>query len=171
MPYFKQGSHDGLCGFYAVLNAFRHLQRATGHTFLLDDDPEFFDEAIECLARTPGVDMRILKGNPAVGGMDQFTIRDLCVLFAERIDLPIAIDIVGSRQRMPFARRYKSLRAVSERFAIIASHRDGTHWVAAVDHDADSYRLIDHGRSRLIALRGGDGPKLASDVAVVLIPR
>lgn len=59
--YYKQGPHDGLCGFVAALNALRFLLRCTDHPVARDDDAAFFDEAVECLARVPGCDLRILK--------------------------------------------------------------------------------------------------------------
>lgn len=171
MRYFKQGEHDGLCGLYAVINSFRYLQQAAGHDYLLDRDALFFDEAVECLARVPGVDIRVLKSNSLIGGIDQFQIRDLCRIFAERIDLEITIDLVGPRQQMPFAQRYRALWQYGRAFAVIAAHRGGTHWVGAAGHQADTYRLIDGGRSRSVRFNSGRGPKLATDAAVVLTLR
>ena len=46
MRFYKQGPHDGLCGFIAVLNAFRILEHGADHEFACDDDHEFFDEAV-----------------------------------------------------------------------------------------------------------------------------
>ncbi|MGY4398053.1 hypothetical protein ACVWZA_003255 [Sphingomonas sp. UYAg733] len=168
MRYFSQGDHDGLCGFFAVLNAFRFLQQSSGHSVLIDNDTAFFDEAVECLARVPGVDIRVLKSNPAIGGIDQFQIRDLCALFAERIDLGITVGIIGPRQRMPFARRYRSLWRCGKAFGVIAAHRDGSHWIVAARHNQDAYLLIDEGTSRSIPLKPAEEPKLAADAAVIL---
>lgn len=67
MRYYKQGQHDGLCGFVAALNVLDFLQRRTGHAFARDDDAAFFDEAVECVARVPGCDLRILKSDPRWG--------------------------------------------------------------------------------------------------------
>ncbi|MEG3088508.1 hypothetical protein [Sphingomonas sp. PB4P5] len=168
MRYFKQGQHDGLCGFYAALNAFRYIQHTAKHILLREEDAAFYDEGVECLARVPGIDIRVLKSNSAIGGIDQFQIRDLCRIFAERIDLDISIELIGHRQRMSFSQRYGSLWAHGKAFAVIAAHRDGSHWVVAARHQTHAYQLIDNGRSQPIALRGGDGPQLATDAAVVL---
>lgn len=167
MRYFKQGRHDGLCGFYAVLNAFRFLQHAAGHTYLRDDDGALFDDAVECLARVPGVDIRVLKSNAAIGGIDQFQIRDLCQILAQRIDLAVQIDLIGSRQAMPFRQRYRALWNQGKVFAAISAYRDGSHWTLATHHLPDAYRLIDEGRSRTMRLNDPEGPKLAADAAVI----
>lgn len=168
MGYFKQGSHDGLCGLYATVNSFRALQEASTNQFLRHDNHAFFDEAVECLARVPGVDIRILKNSPLVGGIDQFQIRDLCTLLAERINIRMEISVIGPDQRMPFARRYQALHAVNQPFAIIAAHRDGSHWTVVARHERNAYLSIDGGRSEEISFRSGESRKLASNAAVVL---
>ncbi len=167
--YFMQGSHDGLCGLYATLNGFRALQEASTKQFLRHDDHAFFDEAVECLARVPGVDIRILKNNPLIGGIDQFQIRDLCTLLAERMNIRMEIAVIGPNQRMPFARRYRALHAGGRPFAIIAAHRNGSHWTVVAGHERNAYLSIDRGRSEEIDFKsGGESRKLASDAAVVL---
>lgn len=168
MRFYKQGPHDGLCGFVAVLNAFRILEHGADHEFACDDNHEFFDEAVEALARVPGVDIRILRGNPAVGGIDQFQVRDLAMVFAERIALPVVVTLVSADAKKPFAPRYRKLLATAENFALIVPYRDHSHWITTAPKDRASYYLIDEGEARPIALRGGDGPKLANDVAIVL---
>lgn len=168
MLYYKQGPHDGLCGFIAVLNAFRILEHGPDHQSACDDDHEFFDEAVEALARVPGVDIRILRGNPAVGGIDQFQVRDLAIVFAERIALPVVVTLVSAEAKMPFASRYRKLLATTDNFAVIVPYRDHSHWITIAPKDRASYYLVDEGEASLIALRGGDGPKLANDVAIVL---
>ena len=168
MRYFKQGDHDGLCGFYAVLNAFRYLQHETGHQVLIDDDAAFFDEAVECLARLPGIDIRILKANSDVGGIDQYQIRDLCRLLAERIELDVSIELAGRKQAMPFRQRYRSLWKQGRSFAIIAAYRDGSHWIAATRGELNACCVIDAGHARLPSFVANDEPRLARDAAVIL---
>ncbi len=168
MRFYRQGPHDGLCGFIAVLNAFRILEHGADHEFACDDDHEFFDEAVEALARVPGVDIRILRGNPAVGGIDQFQVRDLAMVFAERIAFPVAVTLINTHAEMPFASRYRKLLATTDNFAIIVPYRDHSHWITIAPKDRTSYYLIDGGEACPIALRGGDGPKLANDVAIIL---
>jgi hypothetical protein len=168
MRYYKQGPHDGLCGFVAALNALRFLQRCTDHLFARDDDAAFFDEAVECLARVPGCDLRILKSDPAVGGIDPFQVRDLCRIFAERVALPINVTLASGPGKMPIAARYHGLLSQSDMFAIIVPYRDGSHWIALLPLDTKSYRVIDQGRASSTLLRGGDGPRLATDTAVTL---
>jgi hypothetical protein len=168
MRYYKQGPHDGLCGFVAALNALRFLQRCTGHAFARDDDAVFFDEAVECLARVPGCDLRILKGDPAVGGIDPFQVRDLCRMFTERVALPINVTLTSGPEKMPIAARYRGLLSQNDTFAIIVPYRDGSHWVTLLPLDKKSYRVIDQGRASITLLRGGDGPRLASDTAIIL---
>jgi hypothetical protein len=172
MRFYKQGPHDGLCGFMAVLNAFRILEHGADHEFACDDDHEFFDEAVEALARVPGVDIRILRGNPAVGGIDQFQVRDLAMVFGERIAFPVAVELINTNAKMPFASRYRKLLAATGGFALIVPYRDHSHWVTIAPKDRTFYYLIDEGEAHPVALRGGDGPKLANDVAIVLtLPR
>jgi hypothetical protein len=166
MRFYKQGPHDGLCGFIAVLNAFCILEHGPDHEFACDDDHEFFDEAVEALARVPGVDIRILRGNPAVGGIDQFQVRDLAIVFAERIAFPIAVTLANAKT--PFASRYRKLLATTDSFAVIVPYRDHSHWITIAPKDRTFYYLIDEGEAHPIALRGGNGPKLANDVAIVL---
>ena len=168
MLYYKQGPHDGLCGFIAVLNAFRILEYGPDHQFACNDDHEFFDEAVEALARVPGVDIRILRGNPSVGGIDQFQVRDLAMVFAERIAFPVVVTLANTAAKSPFASRYRELLATTDSFAVIVPYRDHSHWITIAPKDRTSYYLIDEGKSYPIALRGGDGPKLANDVAIVL---
>ncbi len=168
MRFYKQGPHDGLCGFIAVLNAFRILEHGAGHEFACNDDHEFFDEAVEALARVPGVDIRILRGNPAVGGIDQFQVRDLATVFAERIAFPVAVTLINTNARMPFASRYRKLLATEDNFALIVPYRDHSHWITIAPKDRTSYYLIDEGEPYPIALRGGTGPKLANDVIIIL---
>lgn len=168
MRFYRQGPHDGLCGFIAVLNAFRILEHGADHQLACDDDHVFFDEAVEALARVPGVDIRILKGDPAVGGIDQFQVRDLAVVLAERIAFPVVVTLVGADGRMPFASRYRKLLATNDNFAVIVPYRDHSHWVTIAPKDRTFYYLIDEGEACPLALRGGDGPKLANDVAIVL---
>jgi len=172
MRFYKQGPHDGLCGFIAVLNAFRILEHGADHEFPCDDGHEFFDEAVEALARVPGVDIRILRGNPAVGGIDQFQVRDLAIVLAERIAFPVAVELIDTNAKMPFTSRYRKLLAATDDFALIVSYRDHSHWVTIAPKDRTSYYLIDEGEAHPVALRGGDGPKLANNVAIVLtLPR
>ncbi len=168
MGYFKQGSHDGLCGLYATLNGILALQEASTIQFLGYNNHAFFDEAVECLARVPGIDIRILKSCPVVGGIDQFQIRDLCTLLAERMNIPMEIAVIGPDQRMPFARRYRALHAGNQPFAIIAAYRDGSHWTVVARHERNAYRSIDGGRSAEIYFKTGESRKLANDAAVVL---
>jgi hypothetical protein len=168
MRYYKQGPHDGLCGFVATLNALRFVQRCTGHPFARDDDAAFFDEAVECLARVPGCDLRILKSDPAVGGIDPFQVRDLCRMFAERIALPINVTLASGADKMSIAARYRGLLSQNDTFAIIVPYRDGSHWVTLLPVDSRSYRVIDQSRASVTLLRGGDGPRLASDTAIIL---
>jgi hypothetical protein len=168
MRFYKQGPHDGLCGFIAVLNAFRILEHGADHEFACDDGHEFFDEAVEALARVPGVDIRILRGNPAVGGIDQFQVRDLAIVLAERIAFPVAVALLNTNAKMPFASRYRKLLATTDNFAVIVPYRDHSHWITIAPKDRTFYYLIDDGEASLVALRGGDGPKLANDVAIVL---
>ncbi len=168
MRYYKQGPHDGLCGFVAALNALRFLQRCTDHLFARDDDAAFFDEAVECLARVPGCDLRILKSDPAVGGIDPFQVRDLCRVFAERVALPVNVALASGPDKMPIAARYRGLLSQNDTFAIIVPYRDGSHWVTLLPADSKSYRIIDQGRTLTTLLRGGDGPRLATDTAVTL---
>jgi hypothetical protein len=172
MLYYKQGPHDGLCGFIAVLNAFRILEHGPDHQLACDDDHDFFDEAVEALARVPGVDIRILRGNPTVGGIDQFQVRDLAIVLAERIELPVAVELINTNAKMPFASRYRKLLAATDNFALIVPYRDYSHWITIAPKDRTSYYLIDEGEASPLALRGGDGPKLANDMAIVLtLPR
>jgi hypothetical protein len=168
MRFYRQGPHDGLCGFIAVLNAFRILEHGPDHQFACDNDHEFFDEAVEALARVPGVDIRILRGNPAVGGIDQFQVRDLAIVLAERVAFPVAVTLINTNAKMPFASRYRKLHATTDNFALVVPYRDHSHWITAAPKDRTFFYLIDEGESYTIALRGGDGPKLANDVAIVL---
>ncbi len=166
--YFQQGTHDGLCGFYAVLNAFRYVQQQSGHDYLRDDDAAFFDEAVECLARVPGVDIRIMKNDNAFGGIDQFQIRDLCKIFSERVDLDVAVNMITGRQSIPFRRRYRMLLKHQKMFALIVAYRDGSHWVAVAPSHHDGYLLLDDGTFRETQFGHQDAPVLARNASVLL---
>jgi len=165
--YFKQGAHDGLCGFYATLNAFRYLLEATGQ-YPIHDDWAFFDEAVECLARVPGVGVRILMNDHRVGGIDQYQIRDLCSILAERLDLAIDIALIGPGKKMPFARRYRALQSRGQPFVLIVAHRDGSHWTVVTGYERHAYCLIDDGLCRSIPIKNDERRQFASDSAVVL---
>lgn len=161
MLYFKPGPHDGLCGFVAAINAIRYLERFAASATQLKE-AEFFNEAVECLARVPGCDLRILKSDPAIGGVDPFQIRNLCVLLTERIGLAVQVTLGNVSERLPFEVRYRSAFEKGKPFAFVVPYRDGSHWVAALPCDERSYRLVDDGSARICRLRGGDGPKLAT---------
>ncbi|WP_294312332.1 hypothetical protein [uncultured Sphingomonas sp.] len=167
MLYFKPSPHDGLCGFVAAINAIRYLQRRAALTEQLDD-AEFFNEAVECLARVPGCDLRILKNDPAIGGIDPFQIRDLCVLISERVGLGVHVRLANVSEKLPFAARYRSAFERGVPFAFVVPYRDGSHWVAALPNDDQSYRLVDDGGARICLLRRGDGPKLAAQSVIAL---
>jgi len=166
--YFKQSPHDGLCGFYAAINAVHSFREVACPPLNCDDMQELFDEAVECLFRVPGCDLRILKGDPAVGGIDSFQVRDLCVIMADRFDLPLSVALRTGSTRIPFATRYRTAYAKGDHFAFIVPYRDDSHWVAALPHDKSSYRLVDEGRASITRLRGGGGPKFATHSIVEL---
>jgi hypothetical protein len=168
MVYYRQSPHDGLCGFISALNALRFLQQRTNHLFADSDDQTFFDEAIECLARVPGCDLRILKGDPMFGGIDPFQVRDLCRLIAERTSMRIDVTLNLGDPKVPIAARYRSLLNNSEIFACIASYRDGSHWVALLPYDLKAYQIVDQGKATVVPVRGGGGPKLANDMLIAL---
>lgn len=172
MPYFRQGPYDGLCGFISTLNALRYLQRCIDHPLAQDDDQTSFDEAVECLFRVPGCDLRILKGDPAIGGIDPFQVRDLCVIMANRFDIPLTVVLRSASTRIPFATRYRAAYIKGDHFAFVVPYRDDSHWVAALPHDKSSYRLVDEGQASNIRLRGGEGPKFATHSIIELtLPR
>lgn len=170
MRYFRQGPHDGLCGFFAALNGLWFLAYRGRQTDAAEDRESFFDEAVECLARVPGIDIRVLKGDPETGGIDQFQIRDLCRIMIERLSLRITAEIADPREPMSFVARYLVLLSTNEPFAIIAAHQDGSHWITAVPNDRTRYGLIDRGKLSLTSLNRGSGPRLASDAVVTLRP-
>lgn len=166
--YFRQGEHDGLCGFYAVFNAFRSLQWQTGHHYLRDDDSAFFDEAVECLARVPGTDIRVLKNNYLSGGTDPLQIRALCEIFAERIDLNIEIEFATSSSPIPFRRGYQRLFKQSEKFAMIVVLRDGSHWMVATPKQRDTYFLVDGGAACSVRFGAPTAAAFAQDAMIVV---
>jgi hypothetical protein len=166
--YYRQGPHDGLCGLYATLNAFRCLTDGSDGQGIIDDDRTFFNEAVECLARVGGVGVRVIMNDPYIGGVDQYQMRDLAVALAERINLDVRVTLIGPEAAMTFARRYRTLQAFGEPFSVIAAFRDGSHWVAITRHSRDAYGLIDGGRCRIISLRDKAAPRLAKDAALVL---
>ncbi|WP_294211009.1 hypothetical protein [uncultured Sphingomonas sp.] len=166
LRYFRQGPHDGLCGFVAAINAVRFLQHAVDrHDDINEND--FFNEAVECLARLPGCDLRILKNDPAVGGIDPFQVRDLCVSLVERLALPLTVS-PPAVTKMRFATRYRLAYAEGQQFALVAPFRDGSHWVAALSHSDRTYCLVDHGYATITALSKPSAPKLATDAVVEL---
>jgi hypothetical protein len=168
MTHFKQGLHDGLCGFYAALNAIRSFAGDANPPLNDIDAQTIFDEAVECLFRVPGCDLRILKGDPAIGGIDALQVRDLCALLSDRFDLPLTIKLSRPVEKRPFAARYRAYCAEGNRFAFVVPYRDDSHWVTALPYDRHSYRLIDNGRALVTPLRGGDGPRLATHSVVEL---
>ncbi|MGR6331479.1 hypothetical protein ACU5AX_20680 [Sphingomonas sp. XXL09] len=166
MRYFRQGPHDGLCGFIAAINAVRFLQHEAGRGDDIDED-EFFNEAVECLARLPGCDLRVLKNDPSLGGIDPFQVRDLCVAITERLALPLTVSppaVLKTR----FSNRYRLAYAEGQRFAFVAPLRDGSHWIAALRHDNMSYGLVDDGRATVTPLSGPKALSLAADAVVEL---
>jgi hypothetical protein len=167
MLYFKPGRHDGLCGFVAAINAIRYLERSAASAAQLRE-AEFFNEAVECLARVPGCDLRILKSDPAIGGVDPFQIRDLCVLLSERIGLAVQVTLANVSEKLPFDLRYRAAFERGRPFAFVVPYRDGSHWVAALPNDDQSYKLVDDGGARICLLRRGDGPKLAAQSVIAL---
>lgn len=166
MRYFRQGPHDGLCGFVAAINAVRFLQHEIGRADEINEY-DFFDESVECLARLPGCDLRVLKNDPAVGGIDPFQIRDLCISLVERLALPVTVS-PPAVIKMRFATRYRLAYAEGQKFALVAPFHDGSHWVAALSHSDRTYCLVDHGRATITALSGPSTPKLAADAVVEL---
>lgn len=166
MRYFRQGPHDGLCGFFAAINGVRFLQSEAGCANDIDDDA-FFNEAVECLARIPGCDLRILKNDLAIGGIDPFQVRDLCVALAERLNLPLSVS-PPAFIKMRFSARYRLAYANANRFALVAPLRDGSHWIAALKHSKMAYRLVDDGRDSVTPLSGPSVPRLATDAVVEL---
>jgi hypothetical protein len=164
--YFSQGPHDGLCGFFAAINAVRFLQHEAGRADDINEN-DFFNEAVECLARLPGCDLRILKNDPAVGGIDPFQVRDLCVALTERLALPLTVSSPAVIE-MRFSTRYRLTYADGQQFALVAPFRDGSHWIAALSHSSMTYHLIDHGRATVTPLSGPATPKLAVDAVVEL---
>lgn len=95
---------------------------------------------MEALARVPSVDIRILSGNPAIGGIDQFQVHDFTIVFAERIAFPIAVTLANAKTS--FASRYRKLPATTNNFAVIVPYRDRIHWITIAPRDRTSYYLI-----------------------------
>lgn len=166
MRYFRQGPHDGLCGFFAAINSVRFLQHEAGRAGDISDN-DFFNEAVECLARVPGCDLRVLKNDAAVGGIDPFQVRDLCVTLTERLALPLTVSPPAMIE-MRFSTRYRLAYAEGHQFALVAPFHDGSHWIAALSHSAMSYRVIDHGRASVTMISGSEKSKLAADAVVEL---
>jgi hypothetical protein len=166
LRYYRQGPHDGLCGFFASINAVRFLQHEAGRAHDISEN-DFFNEAVECLARLPGCDLRILKNDAAVGGIDPFQVRDLCVALTERLALPVFVSPPAVIE-MRFSTRYRLAYADGTQFALVAPFHDGSHWIAALSHSSMTYHLIDHGRATVTPLSGPATPKLAVDAVVEL---
>lgn len=149
MYQYSQATHDGLCGFYAVLNAFAHLSSEPGMNESLVTDAQqqsFFDDGVESLARLPGISARVLKGND--GGIDETQIEDLCRIIVRRRNLPISVK--RARTARVFHHRYSELASHPQPFALIIPLEDRSHWVTVVRADkADHYTLIDNAEPKI----------------------
>ena len=153
MYVFQQAKHDGLCGFYAVLNALRHLEEQSPDSFsLAADNQEFFDEMIEMLARCGGASLRMVAGNTENGGLDVNYIAALCQRFIRQNNLPLNIRFMRESDKLTFTSQYRKLRWQNIPFALIAAHRNGEHWVAVGNNGPEHYDFIDEGKMKRKAL-------------------
>lgn len=175
MYVYQQGRHDGLCGLYAILNAFRHLERQSPDSFSLTvDNQAYFDEMVEVLARCGGASLRMLVGNSDIGGLDVNYIAAVCHRYIRNNDLPIKIDFCSRWKKLTFIERYSWLQRRGIPFAFIAAHRNGGHWVAVGDSGPGHYDMIDEGEvyrkdfaDRSFPLKGTEGIVLSLKVADV----
>lgn len=167
MEYFAQAQHDGLCGLYAALNGFAHLSPEAGmqESFVSDvDRQDFFDCAIDSLARVPGVDIRVVKGSL---GLDEFQIEELCRIIAIRRALPVSVDRQTFRRPKRFSERYSELVSYPQAFALLIPFLDNSHWVTIVRSDRSGfYTLVDNGPS--VETRLGEGRRYSRTDAIIL---
>ena len=161
--WFVQGQHDGLCGFYAALNA---IWDFVAHSYVVDqseDESEldyglfgrdgrrrkFFDECVECLGRIGGIN--ILKSHPAVGGLDVFRLEEFVGLVARTQQLPLTAKRFAFQDEceMSFNKALASLESkigeTYDDFALICGAEAGGHWVTILRKSKGGFKLIDPG--------------------------
>lgn len=157
--YFKQGD-DGLCGFYAIINAVKYLNNSSSDAGPSEfSDEKLFDEAVESLARTYGADIRILKRNPDVGGIDVFQIAPLVSDLIYRLQLPYSVSI--HRGEETFSQIYRTAWRSSKNFALAICYRNGKHWVTAARRNETEYWLIDNSQPKVGLVDARTSPQLS----------
>ncbi|WP_292026578.1 hypothetical protein [Brevundimonas sp. UBA2416] len=132
-PRFQQAEYDGLCGFYAALNAMRFLEEQNPARFgpLPRKDQDLFNDAVDCLSAI-GVGIDIIRGD---GGLIEGRIARVCSALKLEYDLPIRVHRI-SRLHKSNWRSFSDVLAAakqlspSKAFAIVASCEDGRHWTA-----------------------------------------
>ena len=150
MEWFAQGKNDGLCGFYAALNAISFLLNKAGQPLPFAKKQKFFDKAVDFLIEDEPLhgpsSLSILKGNSEQGGICQSRIAKLCQRIATDQGLSIEIE-EAPRQcgRLNFQGFFDKVVQQGDNFAIIAATRGGGHWVVvAAGPRKDRFIIIDN---------------------------
>jgi len=171
MRFFAQAEYDGLCGFYAALNALRWIDSSTENKKPTEQENQyFFVEAVTCLARVRGVTIQILKNDPNVGGIDRLQIKELCELIVERLELPFKVED-STNSRRSFLELMRTLKSDKRKFAAIVGTPNGGHWVVVADHrDTSAYHLIDNSAPVRTPFTGLGSRKLSGEDVVILRP-
>ena len=141
-PWYRQGPWDGLCGFYAALNAlcglFPDLHKANRK-----ERREMFDEAVEQLTRTAGVTTRILQGDSDKGGIDQYQIAEFVSrtarLWRKRADVELLHELELSRTLDQFL----AYEGTVGRFSLVCGRSAGGHWATVIRKPQGELFLVD----------------------------
>lgn len=142
-PPFQQGKYDALCGFYAVLNAFRWLESLSSEPFDLPaEDQDFFNEAVSLLAEVRGAQLRLIRGDE---GFTEPKLAALCRKVIAHYDAPLVVAVVSKMRPLPssFLRLRRGAREVARRgpFALVASCDQGCHWTVYGEAGSQKVRI------------------------------
>lgn len=150
--WFRQGSHDGLCGFYATLNAVWPLVPKLHDKGELEPYCSFgkdragrqlfFDEAVDLLSRVGGAEIKTIKGHSLFGGIDQYQIEELVSRMARYWRRPLSTVMLHEWQHGLTTAKLLESEDKRGRFAWVASANDGGHWVTVCKID-DRFKIID----------------------------
>lgn len=150
MEWFAQGENDGLCGFYASLNAISYLMKKAGWPLVKAERQSFFDSAVDCLMedeKLAGVSaLQILKGNDELGGICQVQIAGLCKRIGYHEKLAISVEEKPNNiDPVDFKKMFTKEMESGNTFSMIVVRRGGDHWVVVAPHQRkDHFTLIDN---------------------------